>query len=297
MLAWLWARSEGLRNILRVEDLDPAAIPQGCLEGQYADLDWLGLTYDESPGAGGPVGPYRQSERFALYDEALRSLDALGVLYPCWCSRKEIQAATLAPHAADDGVVYPGTCRPERCAPLGDLADLPMRNGRFPALRLDLGRAIRIAGPGATDFPDLLLGPIAPAPAIVGDFVIRRVDGVAAYQLACAFDDAAMGCTQVLRGSDLLLSASRQALLLRLLGRPLPGYAHVGLVLDRYGERLSKRDGSIALEEIRGAGVQAAVIRRRLAGLSGLPDTGDLDLLTEAFDLSLVPPGEVCLDS
>lgn len=295
LLAWLWARREGRRNVLRVEDLDPRAIPPGCLEGQYADLDWLGLRYDEDPRVGGPVGPYRQSERGALYRSALQALDALGLLYPCWCSRKEVLAATRAPHAGDEGPVYPGTCRPADPAPLGDLDALPRRHGKEPALRLRLDRALALAGPDTMTFLDELRGPVRMEPEALGDFVVRRADGIAAYQLACAFDDAAMGCDQVLRGADLLQSGARQALILRLLGAPVPRQAHVGLVLGHQGERLSKRDGSIALAELRAAGVSPGEVRRRLARLSGLPDTGDLDDLAAAFDLAAVGAGDVRL--
>lgn len=295
LLAWLWARRAGLRVVLRVEDLDPAAIPPGVLEGQYRDLAWLGLAWDEGPREGGPAGPYRQSERFDRYVPALHALDRLGLLYPCWCSRKEVLQASRAPHAADDAAVYPGICRPERPAPLGDLDALPARNGRRPALRIDLARALAIAGTDGIAHDDRIAGPMRPDPATLGDFVVRRADGVAAYQVACAWDDDAMGCTQVLRGADLLPSTARQVLLLRLWGRPLPDYAHPGLVVDAAGNRLAKRDGAIALAGLRDAGVAPDAVRRLLARVSGLPDTGNLDALADAFDVAHLDAGPVRL--
>lgn len=301
LLSWLWARREGLRNILRVEDLDPRAIPPGCLEGQYADLEWLGLTYDESPLAGGPVGPYRQSQRGALYGEALDELNARGLLYPCWCSRKEVQRASRAPHASDEGPVYPGTCRAStpRGQPLPDLDELPIRRDRKPALRLDVDLALHALGvEGDLSVDDLIAGEAAyDVRRRMGDFVVRRVDGVAAYQLACALDDHLMGCTQVLRGADLLPSTARQIIILGALGHPRPRYAHPGLVQDAAGQRLAKRDEAIGITALRAAGVAPEEIVSTLAEISGLPPTADLDHLTEAFSLARLPPGPVRLST
>ncbi|MEE2755542.1 MAG: tRNA glutamyl-Q(34) synthetase GluQRS [Myxococcota bacterium] len=283
-LAWLGAQSENLRTILRIEDLDPKAIPKGCLEGIYDDLDWLGLTYDECPRVGGPVGPYRQSERFSQYDVILDKLNRLGCLYPCWCSRKEVRQAAIAPHASDEGPIYAGTCRPSHIGPLKNLDNLPKKNGRTPALRLDVRRAIELLDTPTMAFNDTVAGPQSfDLEGSIGDFVVRRVDGVAAYQIACAWDDIAMGCTQVLRGNDLLPSTARQLLVIRLLKLPEPQYGHVGLVLSATGERLSKRDGSTAIEEIRDVGIEPAMVIRHLARMTGLPDTSDLDHLTDAF--------------
>ncbi len=296
LLAWLSARQLGLRNILRVEDLDPRAIPDGCLEGQYRDLDWLGLVYDECPRIGGPAGPYRQSERFALYDEVLAQLDSMGLLYPCWCSRREIQLATRAPHASDEGPVYPGTCRPSHPQPLGDLNQLPVKRDRRPALRLNARAAMERLGQSEVVFTDLIAGPQRyDMVSSLGDFVVRRVDGVASYQVACSCDDVSMGCSLVLRGADLLPSTARQWLLLRLLELPIPRYAHTGLVMNHDGQRLAKRDGAIALGQLRDRGVSASTVVAYLAELSGLPATSNLDDLTNAFKMSTLSAGDVCL--
>ena len=181
VLAALAARKEGLRHILRVEDLDPRAIPEGCLEGQYADLDWLGIEYEESPRRGGPAGAYRQSERYAQFDAVLSALDALGLLYPCWCSRKEVRMAARAPHASDEGPVYGQTCKPAQCVPIGDFDALPRRRDRAPALRIDVAGALARLGTDRLTYEDAVAGTqTVDLLASMGNFVVRRVDGIAA---------------------------------------------------------------------------------------------------------------------
>jgi glutamyl-tRNA synthetase len=284
LMAWLSTRNQGLRNILRVEDLDPGAIPNGCLEGQYRDLEWLGLIYDESPIIGGPVGPYRQSERYDQFNIALDSLNQLGLLYPCWCSRKEVREAAIAPHASDEGPVYTGICRPRKPTVLPSLDSLPQRAGRQPALRINVGEAMARVGRQRITFVDGIAGEQSfNIIEHMGDFVVRRVDRIAAYQVACAWDDVAMGCTEVLRGRDLLPSTARQLLILELLQLPFPAYAHAGLVTNALGLRLAKRDGATSIEDMRNRGLKPHSVIRTLAKLSNLPDTADLDLLTDAF--------------
>lgn len=285
LLAWLWARSHRLPNILRIEDLDPAAVPAGAIEGIYADLAWLGLDYDESPVRGGPVGPYRQSERAALYEPPLARLNALGLLYPCGCSRKEVALAARAPHAGDEGPVYPATCRPTTPRTLPDLGPIVLPNGRRAALRLNVPAALAHLGLARVGFDDAVCGAVSLGPEDgLSDFVVRRTDGLTAYQLACAWDDVAMGCTQVLRGVDLLPSAVRQVLLLRLLDAPLPRYAHVGLVLTPSGDKLSKRDDAIAVSSLRAAGTPADSVVARLAATCGLEAGAPLDALAAGFE-------------
>lgn len=296
LLAWLDARKAGLRTVLRVEDLDVAAMPAGCLAGQLADLAWLGLRFDEGPETGGPVGPYRQSERFDLYARALEALNARGLLYACGCTRREVHDAARAPHANDEGPVYARTCAPARPQSLPDLAHLPERDGRQPALRLDVAAALAQLGRNDLSFNDLAAGPQSPdVVGALGDFVVQRRDGIAAYQLACAVDDAAMGCTRVVRGADLLPSAARQILLLESLALPVPVYAHVGLVLDATGARLAKRDEAISLAGLRTAGVAPEAVLRALARCSGLPETADLDALVAAYHPGLLTATAVIL--
>jgi glutamyl-tRNA synthetase len=262
LLAWLHARAAGGRFVMRVEDLDRGRVRPGYMEAQLDDLRWLGLDWDEGPDVGGPHAPYLQSERRADYEAALGRLDAAGLLYPCFCSRREIAAAASAPHGpADEGPRYPGRCR--------DRPREPGDEGRAAALRF------RVA-PGAVGFRDLLQGDVAFDPeAETGDFVVRRKDGVAAYQLAVVVDDAAMGITHVVRGADLLPSTARQLLLFRALGLAPPEFLHVPLVLGPDGERLAKRHGAVSLAELRAAGVSPARAVGWLASTCGLAEPGE----------------------
>src|SRR5689334_10795316 len=264
LLAWLWAKSTGGGFTLRIEDLDRPRVRPGLAERQLQELAWLGLTWDEGPDPGtgedlGTRGPYRQSLRTAQYEAALARLGEH--VYECFCSRAEIAAAS-APHGPqDDGPRYPGTC-----ANLTTRERSERRRTRAPALRLRVP-------PGAVSFHDEMQGPQQFDPsATVGDFVLRRADGIFAYQLAVVVDDAAMGITQVLRGEDLLPSTARQILLYRLLGLPEPRWAHAGLVASASGDRLSKRDRAASLSTLRAGGRDPGELVARLCVLSGLPE-------------------------
>ena len=197
LLAWLSARQQGGKILLRIEDLDTARCPRRYADQMAEDLKWLGLTWDEGPGAGGPDGPYYQSERTALYQAALERLEARGLVYPCFCTRAELHAAS-APHRSDGQTVYPGTCRhltPEEAA--------RRAQARAPALRLKVDGAAR-------SFTDGHMGTVrGRLDTDCGDFLLRRSDGMFAYQLAVVVDDAAMGVTEVVRGADLLDSTPR----------------------------------------------------------------------------------------
>ena len=270
LLAWLWARSEGLPFVLRMEDLDLPRVRPGLAARPLAELRWLGLDWDQGPDVGGPHAPYTQSERTGLYDAAFARLQAQGAVYPCFCSRTELQAArseASAPHGpADEGPRYPGTCAGLSSAQASERA-----RTRAPAFR------VRVA-PGGVRFEDAVQGPQVYDPhAEVGDFVVRRADGIYAYQLAVVVDDAAMGMTQVLRGEDLLASTARQIGLYRLLGLTEPRFAHAPLMLGPVGEegvaqRLSKRDRAVSLGALREDGAEAREVVARLArscGVSG----------------------------
>ncbi len=248
LLGWLQARAAGGEFLLRIEDLDPERSKEEHVDGLCRDLEYLGLDWD------GPV--WRQSQRAAVYDEALARLEAQGRVYRCWCSRSEIARAASAPHAGEEGPVYPGTCR-GRTAP---------REGRPAAWRF------RVA-PGEVRFVDALRGPYAQDVAQqVGDFVVRRADGVASYQLAVVVDDALAGVTDVLRGDDLLSSTPRQLQLLEALGFAAPRYAHVPLLLQPDGKRLAKREGGWTVAGLRERGVSGERIVGLLAKWSGLSD-------------------------
>jgi glutamyl-tRNA synthetase len=289
ILAWLWARSESGGFTLRVEDLDKPRVRPGLAERQLDELSWLGLTWDEGPDPRtgrdeGPRGPYRQSTRDSFYEAAIAKLG--GKVYECFCSRAEIAAAS-APHGPqDDGPRYPGTC-----ANLTDTQRAERRRARTPALRLRVP-------PGPVRFVDELQGPQEFDPqATVGDFVLRRADGIFAYQLAVVVDDAAMGVTQVLRGADLLPSTARQILLYRFLGLREPRWAHVGLVAGRSGDRLSKRDRAASLSALRANGRDPLDLVAQLCAMSGLPELPGYALHDRiaTFELARVPRGAVHL--
>ena len=258
LLAWLSARQKGGRVILRIEDLDTARCPRRYGEQMCRDIQWLGLDWDEGPVIGGPSGPYEQSRRTALYQAALERLEAQGLVYPCFCTRAELHAAS-APHREDGQVVYPGTCRGLTAE---QAAERARRTGRAPALRL------RVPEEEIT-FIDGHMGEYGEwLPEDCGDFLLRRSDGMFAYQLAVVVDDAAMGVTEVVRGADLLASTPRQLLLYRLLGLETPAFYHFPLLLGSDGQRLSKRNADAGLDTL-GERYTASEILGKLAYLAG----------------------------
>ena len=238
LLSWLSVKSRGGRWTLRIEDLDPQRSKIENARLIEDDLHWLGLEWDEGGLDGvGPNGPYVQSRRHHLYKEALERLKASGLCYPCSCTRADI-LATQAPHESDGRVVYKGTCRP------------PV----MPSPYMDRpGAAVRLMVPDEDiSFIDRIKGPqTVNLAGHCGDFIVRRGDGAWSYQLAVVVDDALMGVTEVMRGDDLLLSAAQQIYLYRLLGFDSPEFAHVPLVCNEQGIRLSKRDRSLSMEYLR----------------------------------------------
>ncbi|MGZ3427253.1 MAG: tRNA glutamyl-Q(34) synthetase GluQRS [Polyangia bacterium] len=260
LAAWLAARAAGGAYVMRIEDLDgPRTIP-GAEERILADLAWLGLDWDEGPDVGGPHAPYRQSLRLARYDAAVEQLLASGRAFRCWCSRAEVARAAAAPHGpADDGPRYPGTCRARATPPPRD---------RRPSVRLRVE-------PEEVTFLDGVHGASSQdVAAAIGDFLIRRADGIPAYQLAVVVDDAVMGMTDVVRGDDLLGSTARQLLLYRALDLVPPRFAHVPLVLGPDGARLSKRHGAIGVRALQERGLSRGHIVGLLASTLGLCPAG-----------------------
>ncbi|MBZ5639498.1 MAG: tRNA glutamyl-Q(34) synthetase GluQRS [Acidobacteriia bacterium] len=276
LLAWLSIRSRGGSFVIRMEDLDRQRVRRGAAERILDDLAWLGLDWDEGPDVGGPHAPYEQSRRASYYDEACERLRAAGRAYPCFCSRKDVRTAASAPQEPGDEVRYPGTCRALEPAE----AARRIAEGRPHALRF------RVEASEAPSFDDRVLG--ARGGVAPGDFVIRRADGTAAYQLAVVVDDAGMGITDVVRGGDLLASTARQLLLYDALGLTPPAFGHVPLLLGPDGVRLSKRHVGASIRETREAGVAAERVVGRFAELVGLRETTEplgASALVEGFSL------------
>jgi glutamyl-tRNA synthetase len=261
LAAWLSVRSRGGSLVWRLEDLDPPRVVRGMADAQRRDLAWLGLDWDEGPDAGGPFAPYAQSQRSAFYEDALARLAAAGRLFPCRRSRKDLLAIASAPHgqtAPGDASPYPSAFRPHHLE-----ADWYERLCRDETA----GAALRFrVDDRPVEWTDRVLGPQSERVSeTVGDFVLKRRDGLYAYQLAVVVDDLAMGIDDVVRGADLLGSTARQIQLLEALGGGRPAYAHVPLVVAPDGAKLSKRDGSLTLESLRSAGVS----REALTGWLG----------------------------
>ena len=284
LVAWLAARAAGGEMVLRIEDLDPRAASRERAELLMDDLRWLGLTWDE--------GPFRQSERGAAYDEAIERLAEAGLTYPCFCSRAELHAAS-APHASDGTPVYAGTCR-------GLSPDEVSRRAaeRPPATRLRVPDADDPAG--TIEFCDRAYGPRREVLAReCGDFLVRRSDGVVAYQLAVVVDDALMGVTQVVRGRDLLGSCARQIYLGRLLGWEPPEFGHVPLLVAPDGRRLSKRERDLDLGALRERGVTPVRLVGALAAAADLADSGceaTPDELVDAFSWDRLRREDIVVD-
>lgn len=285
LVAWLSARAGGGRFVLRIEDLDPATRKPDVARRQLADLTALGIDWDGEP--------TWQSQHLDRHEAAIDRLTAEGRTYPCWCSRSEVRAATLAPHGRrlPDGATLPEGAYPGTCAEL-DAAGRARRArqaGRPPALRLRAGGA-------RVSIVDRLAGEVTGA---VDDLVLRRADGVPAYNLAVVIDDDAAGVTEVVRGADLLSSTPRQAHLADLLGLQRPSWFHVPLAVGPDGTRLAKRFGAATLADLIAAGWTPEDVVGLLADSLGLPDdagTIDPTTLIGAFRPESVPPTEWRVD-
>lgn len=286
ILAWAMARRGGKPFYMRVEDLD--RVRPGAAERQLSDLQAMGLDWDVSPGSaaesteGKEAGVLYQSTRLAAYERAVQRLREAGLVYECYCTRREIQEASSAPHGAPGA--YPGTCRG-----LSEAQREERRAQRPPALRL---RAERTSYTVHDDFYGLYTG-------LVDDFVLVRNDGTYAYNLTSVVDDAFVGVEQIVRGDDLLPSAPRQAYLAGLLGLPQPRYAHVPLALNEEGKRLAKRDGAVTLPQLQEAGVTIPEVLGWIAASipvldnSGRPHEArvpvpDASVILERFDPALM---------
>lgn len=284
LINWLLARQNGWRVVLRIEDLDGPRIKAGADQALIDELRWLGIDWDE--------GPTYQSSRGAVYRAAVERLIAQGDAYACVCSRKEIETAASAPHAEDGAAIYPGTCRGQ----FASIDDARRASGREPAVRFKVPSA-------PIAFTDTFAGErqYANAAADLGDFVILKNDGLAAYQLAVVLDDAAAGVTDVVRGNDLIDSTPRQMLLYRALGfsDAVPRYCHLPLVVGKDGRRLAKRHGDTRLSSYRAAGIDVSRVLSLLATWCGIAPAREprtaADLVGR-FDLSRLSREPIVMD-
>lgn len=259
--AWTRARRAGGRIILRIEDLDTPRVVSGSTQNIISDLNALGLHFDAGPHREDALGPYTQSLCLARYDAAVGHLREHGRLFACRCSRKDVARVASAPHIGDEGPRYPGIC---------EHADHPWDDPAFPSSWRF------VVEPGLESIADRLCGVFTQdVQKEVGDFIVRRKDGIFAYHLAVVVDDAHQGVTEVVRGRDLLASAPRQAQLFRALGFAVPAYAHVPLWLDGEGHRLSKRAGAETVRALLHRGVSPETILGRVGRALGVCSAGE----------------------
>jgi glutamyl-tRNA synthetase len=272
LIAWLSARSRGGRIALRVEDIDSPRIKRGAAEQALDDLHWLGLDWDGEP--------LVQTDRLPLYEDALDRLRRRELVYPCTCTRGDIERAASAPHADHEGPAYPGTCAARRAADAEGLGDQPY--------------AWRFRVEQSPAFVDLYRGPThIDLQQAGGDFVVWKSAGTPAYQLAVVVDDSAQGVTEVVRGNDLIPSTPRQLLLYEALGLVPPAFAHIPLVVGPDRRRLAKRHGDTRLAALRAAGVRPEALLGLLAWSCGWltrPEPLSARDLFSLFRLDAIPP-------
>ena len=282
LVNWLLARQKGWKVILRIEDLDGPRVKREADRQAMEDLRWLGIDWDE--------GPVYQSPRMGIYRAAAERLLAEGKAYACVCSRREVESAASAPHAEDGAAVYPGTCRGK----FASMKEAEAAAGRVPVIRFEVPA-------GEVSFDDQFRGCVACDPAAeLGDFVIMKADGTAAYQLAVVTDDAEMGVSDVVRGDDLVDSTPRQLLLYRALGiaQKTPRYWHLPLVVGTDGRRLAKRHGDTRIARYREMGLNAGRVISVLARWSGMEVEEEVKTreLVGRFDVRKIPRGQIVFD-
>ncbi len=286
LLAWLHAKSRGGKIVLRIEDLDTVRCPRANADILAKDLEWLGLTWDEGAYCSADSEAYFQSNRSAIYAEHFAKLQEAQLIYPCFCSRGELHAAQ-APHLSDGRVLYAGTCRNLTSNERAEKAQI-----RKPAYRLKVTDE-------PISFTDGNYGAQTNTLAIEsGDFIVRRSDGVYAYQLAVAVDDALMGVTHVVRGCDLLSSTPVQLYIYKLLGLTPPEFFHIPLLTAPDGRRLAKRDKDLDLNYLRQKYNSPEPIIGYLAHLAGqlaAPEPISTAELAKIFDVSKIPTNNIAV--
>jgi glutamyl-tRNA synthetase len=279
LVNWLLARQRGWKILLRIEDLDGPRIKRGAAQLLLDDLRWLGIDWDS--------GPLYQSQRTALYRDALEQLRRAGRTYACVCSRREVELSASAPHADERIAIYPGTCRDR----FSSADEARRQTRRDPATRFR-------SGAGAIEFVDDFAGPRHfDLAAEIGDFTVAKSDQTPAYQLAVVVDDLDAGVTHVVRGDDLLDSTPRQIQIYQALGRAdcIPRWIHLPLIVGADGRRLAKRHGDTRLAHYRESGVSAAAVLALLAswcgmGIRSVDRAGDL---LDAFSLDALPKSPI----
>lgn len=265
-LNWLWTRQHGGKIVLRMEDIDRDRCRREYALGILEDLSWMGLDFDEGPGGSYAYGSAVQSRRYDIYREILSDMEEKGRIYPCYCSRSRIHQVLSAPHEGEGHPIYDGHCRnlsPEERKAMT----------KSPCWRVRMED-------DTVSFTDLFYGTVTHhLKAGADDFVVRRADGLIAYQLAVSIDDGEMGITHVFRGNDLLDSTPCQAWLIEKLGYPVPTYGHLPLLVDTKGIRLSKRQHGITIEELRSRGYSPEDLTGLLLYLAGgLPEKRPVSL-------------------
>ena len=265
LIGWALARQSGGRFVLRFEDLD-ARSREPFRDLQLADLAALGIDWDGDP--------LVQSNCRSRYEQAFAQLEAAGLVYECYCSRRDLSPIASAPHTPPGA--YPGFCR--------DLTPSERARKREELSKVGRGPALRLRSKQETlTFTDAVYGQQS---GEVDDFVLRRSDGVFSYNFVCVVDDAYQGVTQVCRGRDLLSSVARQNYLHQLLGSTPPSWVHVPLVLNQTGQRLAKRDGAVTLEQLRACGIESAQVISMFATSLGFPPVDTASQFCRRFDLS-----------
>jgi nondiscriminating glutamyl-tRNA synthetase len=286
---WLFARRGGGTFVLRIEDTDKERSTEESLSSVLADLRWLGLNWDEGPEAGGPCGPYRQTERYGLYRQALDTLLKENKAYPCYCSQEELDALRERAEAAKRPFTYPGTCR-----------------GLSPEARRDreargIRPVIRLSVPMRTvTFQDRVRGTVSIHTSAFGDWILTRPDGSPTYNFAVVVDDSAMRITHVVRGEDHLSNTPKQIVLYEALGLTPPAFAHLSMILGPDGGKLSKRHGDVSVDAFRLRGMLPEALANGLA-LLGWSDEGGQEIFTleelaARFDLGRVNKAAAVFD-